>query len=47
MAWGQIDDLASLIELPMDLEEQSNVSNRLKVWTAEDKGLRASGRKDK
>ena len=47
MARGQIDDPANLTELPMDPEERSDVSDRSKVWTAEDGGLRAGGRKDK
>ena len=47
MARGQIDDPANLTESPMDPEERSDVSNRSKVWTAEDGGLRAGGKKDK
>ena len=47
MAWGQIDDSANFTESPMDPEERSDVSDRSKVWTAEDGGLRAGGRKDK
>ena len=47
MAQGQIDDPANFMKSPMNLEEQSDVSNRLKVWIAENRGLKASGRKDK
>ena len=47
MARGQIDDPANLTKSPMDLEERSDVSDRSKVWTAEDEGLRTDDRKDK
>ena len=47
MAQGQIDYPANLTESPIDPEEQSNVSNRSKVWIVENGSLGAGGKKDK
>ena len=47
MARGQIDNLANLKKLLMDPEEWFDVSNRSKVWNADNGGLKAGGRKDK
>lgn len=47
IARDQKDDLANLAKLLMDLEEQSNMSNRSKVWTTKDKNLRAGSKKNK
>ena len=47
MARGQIDDPVNLTESPMNPKERSDVSDRSKVWIAEDGDLKAGDRKDK